>query len=39
MDLMNRDSTIEFLEQHVRTDMLMKHLLSVEASMRGYARR
>ena len=39
MDLMNRDSTLEFLGQHVKTDMLMKHLLSVEASMRGYARR
>ena len=39
MDMMNRDSTLEFLGQHVKTDMLMKHLLSVEASMRGYARR
>ena len=39
MDLMNRDSTLEFLGQHVQTDMLMKHLLSVEASMRGYARK
>ena len=39
MDLMNRDSTLEFLGQHVKTDMLMKHLLSVEASMRGYARK
>ena len=39
METMNRDNTLEFLGQHVRTDMLMKHLLSVEASMRGYARR
>ena len=39
MDMMNRDSTLEFLGQHVKTDMLMKHLLSVEASMRGYARK
>ena len=39
MGLMNRDSTLEFLGQHVKTDMLMKHLLSVEASMRGYARK
>ncbi len=39
MDLLNRDNTLEFLGHHVKTDMLMKHLLSVEASMRGYARR
>lgn len=39
MDVMNRDNTIEFLNAHVKTDMLMKHLLSVEASMRGYARK
>ncbi len=39
MDLLNRDNTLEFLGRHVKTDMLMKHLLSVEASMRGYARR
>ena len=39
MEMLSRDSTLEFLEQHVKTDMLMKHLLSVEASMRGYARR
>ncbi len=37
MDMMNRNSTLEFLHRHVQTDMLMKHLLSVEASMRGYA--
>ena len=39
MDVMSRQATIEFLGQHVKTDMLMKHLLSVEASMRGYARK
>ena len=39
MDVMNRDNTLEFLGRHVQTDMLMKHLLSVEASMRGYARK
>ena len=31
MDVMNRDETLEFLSHHVKTDMLMKHLLSVEA--------
>ena len=39
MDMMNRDETLDFLTRHVKTDMLMKHLLSVEASMRGYARK
>ena len=39
MDVMNRDETLEFLSRHVKTDMLMKHLLSVEASMIGYARK
>ena len=39
MDVMARNQTIEFLQAHVKTDMLMKHLLSVEASMRGYARK
>ena len=39
MDVMDRSQTIEFLHQHVKTEMLMKHLLSVEASMRGYARK
>ena len=39
MEVMNRDSTIEFLRQHVKTEMLMKHLYTVEAAMRGYARR
>ena len=39
MDVMDRDQTIDFLRRHVKTDMLMKHLLAVEASMRGYARK
>ena len=39
MDVMDRDQTIEFLHNHVKTEMLMKHLYSVEASMRGYARK
>jgi putative nucleotidyltransferase with HDIG domain len=39
VDVMNRDHTLEFLRQHVRTDMLMKHLVGVEAAMRAYARR
>lgn len=39
MDMMNRDNTLEFLNRHVQTDVLMKHLLTVEASMRGYARK
>ena len=39
MDIMERDQTIDFLRRHVKTEMLMKHLLTVEASMRGYARK
>ena len=39
MEMMNRDVTLEFLSRHVQTDVLMKHLLTVEASMRGYARK
>ena len=31
MDVRNRDATLEFLSNHVKTDMLMKHLFSVEA--------
>ena len=37
MGVMERSQIIEFLNRHVKTNMLMKHLLSVEASMRGYA--
>ena len=39
MDVMNREQTIEFLHQHVKTEMLMKHLFTVEAAMHGYARK
>ncbi len=39
MDVMSREHTLEFLQTHVKTEMLMKHLYSVEASMRGYARK
>ena len=39
MDVMSRDQTLEFLNAHVKTEMLMKHLYAVEASMRGYARK
>jgi putative nucleotidyltransferase with HDIG domain len=39
MDVMDRDRTLDFLRQHVKTEMLMKHLLAVEAAMRGYARK
>jgi putative nucleotidyltransferase with HDIG domain len=39
MDIMDRDQTMEFLRRHVKTEMLMKHLIAVEAAMRGYARK
>ena len=39
MRMMNRDQTLAFLGEHVKTDMLMKHLFTVEAAMRGYARK
>ncbi len=39
MNVMDREQTIGFLRQHVKTEMLMKHLLTVEASMRSYARK
>ena len=39
MDVMDRDNTVAFLRQHVKTEMLMKHLFTVEAAMRGYARK
>ncbi len=39
MNVMDREQTIGFLRQHVKTEMLMKKLLTVEASMRGYASR
>ena len=37
MNAMSRENTLAFLNGHVKTDMLMKHLLTVEAAMRGYA--
>lgn len=36
---MDRQTTIDFLQEYVQTDILMKHLLAVEAAMRGYARK
>ncbi len=36
---MDREGTIQFLEKHVKTEVLMRHLLGVEAAMRGYARK
>ncbi len=36
MEVMSREQTLEFLSHHVKTEMLMKHLFSVEASMKGY---
>ena len=36
---MDRESTIKFLQKHVKTDVLMRHLLGVEAAMQGYARK
>jgi putative nucleotidyltransferase with HDIG domain len=38
-ETIDREETLEFLRQHVKTDMLMKHLFTVEAAMRGYARK
>ena len=32
MDVMNRDQTLEFLRRHVKTEMLMKHLLTVDTN-------
>lgn len=39
MEVMDRKHTLEFLRRHVKTEMLMKHLMTVEAAMRGYARK
>ena len=39
MGVMSKEQTLEFLQTHVKTEMLMKHLFAVEASMRGYARK
>ena len=39
MNVMDREHTLRFLSQHVKTEVLMKHLFAVEAAMRGYARK
>lgn len=36
---MNREDVITFIEQHVKTDVLMRHLIAVEAAMKGYAKK
>ena len=36
---MDRESTMSLLQEYVKTDVLMKHLLAVEAAMRAYARK
>ena len=32
MNVVSREQTLEFLKNHVKTEMLMKHLYTVEAS-------
>ena len=34
----SREQTLGLLEEFVKTDTLMKHLLGVEAAMKAYAR-
>ena len=36
---MDRESTLKLLQEFVKTETLMKHLLAVEAAMRAYARK
>ena len=36
---MDRDSTMKLLQEFVKTETLMKHLMAVEAAMRAYARK
>jgi putative nucleotidyltransferase with HDIG domain len=36
---MDRESTLKDLEEYVKTEVLMRHLLGVEAAMRAYARK
>ncbi len=36
---MNREQAMDILNEYVKTDSLMKHLLAVEAAMRAYARK
>ena len=35
MDVMSREQSLEFLLNHVKTDMLTKHLYAVEAGRRS----
>ncbi len=36
---MDREETLKLLQEFVKTDTLMKHLVAVEAAMRAYARK
>jgi putative nucleotidyltransferase with HDIG domain len=36
---MDRQNTLNLLKEFVKTDVLMKHLIAVEAAMRGYAKK
>ena len=36
MDVMSREQTLEFLQNHVKTEMLMKHLYAVETLVWSY---
>ena len=36
---MDRESALKVIQEYVKTDMLMKHLLAVEAVMRAYAQK
>ena len=36
---MNREEAVDILKEYVKSDVLMKHLLGVEAAMRSYARK
>ena len=36
---MDREGTLELLREFVKTEVLMKHLLAVEAAMQAYARK
>lgn len=36
---MNRDETLQFVRKYVKSESLVRHMLSVEAAMRFYARK
>ena len=36
---MNRDETLQFVRKYVKSEGLVRHMLSVEAAMRFYARK